>query len=957
MTTFYRIIRYVALLTALVSATSCLNEDLPKDRDGELIEFTFRPALYGGVDSKAIGDACSVDQLRVNVYQSDSQGLSQKESQTLAWSQVQKEGISLRLNGDKAYKIIFWAEDKDNTAYRIGADGTVSADYSRYLNAGFSSMEELDAFYATQDITPGQSETDRKVVLKRPFAQLNFVDTTRPEAGTHTAIVTYHSIPVSFNPFTGAVATTDAANDSDDLKFTFTDFPDEVLYANGKEYHYVSCNYIFASSQGTSKVTCTVEFSKDGKALSSHEFKGSDALTVQQSKKLNMIDYLVPEPEKWSHWNGKYPSVSTLTADPDNSDCYIIDDAEDIAWLSNADNAESLGKGKTFRLETGIDMGHKPSQKSMKLPEGSTFDGNGHTIKGIKMMTGLFGDVAKNLTVRNLTIDDAIVYGTTNSHKGIIANTLSGTSTLKDVTVVNSSVSTMKGAVGGMVGYISRKSASDRSEAMTVVFDGCKIIDTDIESEGKEGYFVGLFRGYDNGETLQFKDNCSVEYSANRPSLESYIIEGNEAVWTAGNDFTRYNAWLGSEECYRGKVYFEGTRFIAKWDGATRITPLLADPVYDDSAEYKVKAGTRYYMIYSAFDLAGARKASSTPMALYFKESVDMNGQGKDGKFYVPKEFANRKCESTDDNYFKPFSYIRNIDGQNNTIYNLALYSKAVTDSSYVSAFIQSVQKDSVTVHKNLVFRNCNSVAPPVQRKGSQAGQDLSHGAIFIYNTGTTFTGTPTYTMDNIHVYDSQVFTLQQSGIIAGIISRGNVSNCTVNNCYIENYKCEVTHELFEKNVTIAGNDIRIYAYFYSYGEIGGLSGMVRGQSTLTNCHVRNTTIHAYGEDDKEADMSADGTLGKLAIASAKGLGFFLVPGRHVSTLIGDIRTYYGETITISGCTVDSATKCTADHDKHNNSFPYLGQAYYIQFGDTKGTVNINGQTLTLADGNKNTDR
>ena len=197
-----------------------------------------------------------------------------------------------------------------------------------------------------------------------------------------------------------------------------------------------------------------------------------------------MIDYLVPEPEKWSHWNGKYPSVSTITADPDNSDCYIIDDAEDIAWLSNADNAESLGKGKTFRLETGIDMGHKPSQKSMKLPEGSTFDGNGHTIKGIKMMTGLFGDVAKNLTVRNLTIDDAIVYGTTNSHKGIIANTISGTSTLKDVTVVNSSVSTMKGAVGGMVGYISRKSASDRSEAMTVVFDGCKVIDTDIESEG-----------------------------------------------------------------------------------------------------------------------------------------------------------------------------------------------------------------------------------------------------------------------------------------------------------------------------------------------------------------------------------------------------------------------------------------------------------------------------------------
>ena len=211
--------------------------------------------------------------------------------------------------------------------------------------------------------------------------------------------------------------------------------------------------------------------------------------------------------------------------------------------------------------------------------------------------------------------------------------------------------------------------------------------------------------------------------------------------------------------------------------------------------------------------------------------------------------------------------------------------------------------------------------------------------------------------MDNIHIYDSKVFALQHSGVLAGIVSRGKISNCSVNDCYIENYKCTKSSEQFKKNVEILGNKITISAEFYSYGEIGGLFGNVRRQSYITNCHVRGTTIHAYGEPDKEADMTSDGLVGMGAIAAAKGLGFYKVPGRHVSTMIGDIRTHNGETITITNCTVDAATKCTAEEYNHNSLVPYIGQAYYIQFGDTKGTVLVDGYSLTLADGNKNTNR
>ena len=153
------------------------------------------------------------------------------------------------------------------------------------------------------------------------------------------------------------------------------------------------------------------------------------------------------------------------------------------------------------------------------------------------------------------------------------------------------------------------------------------------------------------------------------------------------------------------------------------------------------------------------------------------------------------------------------------------------------------------------------------------------------------------------------------------------------------------------------GNDIEISANFYSYGEIGGLFGNVRRESNIVNCHVRGTTIHAYGEPDKEADMTSDGWLGQLGIAAVKAAGYYLIPGRHVSTMIGDIRTLIGETITITGCTVDAATRCTAEHQMHNSSYPFIGQAYYLEHDDTQGKVIVDGHELTLANGNKNTKR
>ena len=945
-------INIIFILAIIASSISCIKED--GIQITEETGVTFSPIIDSELKTKAIGDGAGINQLRVAVYL-DAGGLEHMYTNTLSWSDAKSNGVTLNLMSGKSYKVLFWAENRSNTAYDITDEGKIRVNYDGYVNGGFSKMEQMDAFYAVASVTPGQGSSSRNITLSRPLAQLNFADKeAQPEIGRHRTELTFHSLPVAFDPFTGAIT----IDSSRDVTFVFTDYPSESLNVNGQYYFYASSNYFFAF--GTS-VTATLNFKQmDGTSIYTHEFKGSNSILLDKNKITTVLGSIVVPPSSWNVWDGTVPKTSTLTQDTSNPDIYIIDAADDIAWLGVKANASSIGTDKTLKFEANIDMGGKDGQKSLQLPAGTVVDGNGHILKGIKLTSGIFYN-ATRLTVRNLIVDNAeIAYtGTSTIHSGVLVNNLLGSSSFVNVTVKNSSVSSPTGNAGGMVGYISRTSKSSREEKLSVVFDNCHVKNTTIEGNNHEGYFVGMLRGYDNGEELLFKENCSASPASGADPLNSYIMEGNDAVMVAGTNFTKFNAWLGAEECYRGMVYFGQKRFIAKWDGENTVTPLLADPAFDDSDEFKVTSGTRRYVIYSAFDLAGARKATASPLGLYFKEDVDMNGQGKDGKYHVPAEFSNSSCESKDDNYFKRFSYVRHLDGQNHSIYNLGLHSRAVNDTAYVSAFIYSVQKDSITVHKNLNFRNCCSASPVLTKTSSTTGktQDLSYGTIFLYNAGYSKAGEPTYTMDNIHIYDSKVFALQHSGILAGIVSRSRISNCSVNDSYIENYKCQKSLEPFVKNVEIMGSNISISANFYSYGEIGGLFGNVRRQSYITNCHVRGTTIHAYGENDKDADMDSDGLVGMAAIASAKALGFFKVPGRHVSTLIGDIRTHSGETITISNCTVDAATKCTADQHHHNSLVPYIGQAYYIQFADTKGTVIVNGNTLTLADGNKNTNR
>ena len=773
----YQYIRSLILAFAILSFSACSNDDYLQQTMGENVSVTFRPTLKGELNTRAIGDAAGIDRLTIVVYEG-TQTLSKKLSYSEDWDIAKRNGITLTLIEGHSYKILFWAENSVNTAYTLTNDGKITVDYNGYIDGGFAKMEEMDAFCGTSSITVGSKKNENKQIeLSRPLAQLNFADnTTLPEQGTHQTVVTFHGVPTSFNPFTGILEMSNT-----DVVFTFADFPAETLSVDGSSYYYLSSNYFFAPQTGTiSNMSATIDLQNtDG--ISIKEIEVPD-ITLEKNKKTNILGSIVQQPETWSVWDGEIPKESTLTTDPENQNRYIIDEADDVAWLSVQENAQSLAANSTFIMTVDVDMNNGSGLAAIQLPSGSILDGDGHTIKGLQLENALLGDVT-DITVKNLTIEETTVANTSAdvTHVGVLVNTLKGSNTFSNIHIKSSSVSTQNGAAGGIVGYISRKDPNNREETLTVTFDDCHVTETTVSGTQSEGHFVGLLRGYDYNETLQFNSNCTLTLSATVRSAGDFVSpyrEGNEGTWLANNDYSKYDGWLGDEECYRGTVMYGNNRFIPCWDGITKITPLT-----DGTTK----------LIYSAFDLASLQ--GSGHAAVTFKEDVDLGGD-----------------RATNKNPFTPISTISTLDGGDKTIYNLY-----INVTNWIGAFIGA--SSGTTSHKNLNFSNSSVLVKP------SSGSELAYAAtLCAYIEGS-------YTAENIKIDNAYVLGISKSGGLNGYVTSGTTfytaKQCSVNNLRLENSYLHLTGETFAAS-----------------GEMGGLVGFIQQSALVESCSVTNSVIN-----------------------------------------------------------------------------------------------------------------
>lgn len=759
------------LLVAVLPLLASCSEDVfePAAGDGSSAAVTFRASIDTGIQSRAISDGTGADRLLVAVYEGETPAETYRKDCVLDTALT--SGIELRLLSGHSYKVLFWAYDGDNTAYKVSDQGVITAEYKDYLAGGFVKMEQLDAFYAVSEISVSGDKSE-SVTLTRPFAQLNIADNlTRPERGTHRSEVTFESVATSFNALTGEVA-----GETRNLTFSFEDFPEETL-TSGSDTYYIATNYLFVPASGKVSATCRLKQTAGGSVITERVIPD---IALTANKRTNVFGSLVQQPEDM--WDG----IKLTEPGKDGQNRYVIDEASDLAWL--VQHGSTLEQNRTFVFTKDLNMADK-TLSPVVLPQGSTIEGGGHTIKNLSMNGGgLFGN-ATNLTVKELTVDKIAIKNADN-HTGALVNTLKGNGAFSSVTVKNATVATTNGAAGGMVGYVVRKSEKDRNETLTLTFNGCRVESTSVSGTRSEGKFVGLLSGYELKESVSFAADCSVSDDVTVADFASPYTEGNEGAWLATNDYTKYNGWLGDEDYNRGTVNYGGVRFIPCWDGKKKVPPLEEN-------------GTK--LIYSAFDLAALQGGSHS--AVTFKEKVDLGGDG------------------ADKNLFSPISNIAKLDGENHSLYNLNIYK-----DSWVVGFVTGTGGE--TEHKNLHF-----ISPSVRAKMASDANNIYVATLCPYVEHK-------YSVENVTITDGYVLGLGKLGGLIGFVTSWATGPLSVKKCTLSKTTIE--------NIKSSAEDSFMGVKFNPQGEVGGLIGFIQNiAATISDCTVKNCTMNCYGQDNK----------------------------------------------------------------------------------------------------------
>ena len=900
-------ILYIGVLMMFLAG--CQDEGIFTAEEDEQVSLTYRIKLDDEMYSRAIGDGSQIDELVVGVFETINNQKKQVMRKVIPVSGLSAI-VTLELFKTRTYDLVFWAQKANNGVYNTDDLSQIKINYDSFSKTqaeGFG----LDAFYEVRTGVKVSEPGSPSVTLTRPFAQLGFGvygSDVEKEKISSVKITVNSTLYTGFKPLeTGEKV---VEGDAQSYTFTFTDFGDksQTFSIHGKDYTYLTANYFLVPTTSTeTKIGGSVRFlDVNGSPISTFDFTDAPLLLntrVNIGKGLTEV------------WDGV--EIEALP-EPENGIIHI-ENTKQLAYLIQNGLEGDSEESKKVLLTKDLNMNYLPVNRSDEyVLENIEFDGGGHTLYNLG--SSLF-NVASNISVTNLNVvgtEDENV-----THVGTLVNTLVGSGRFTGVTISDSRITAENGAAGGLVGYIVRSDEDNPDESLEVIFDDCHVQHTTTDGSITEGYFVGLFSGYDEGEVLIFKDNCSLTTSANRAAedVSSYYVNANKATWLKDTDFSPYDGWLGKEKYYRGIVRFgyvdennKGIQFIPKWDGTTKVEPL--------------KDGNTI-LIYSAFDLATLQGA--TPTAVTFKKNVDL-GSHK----------------------FKPIYSVQTLEGENNTVYNLTVLMEK--HDGMGAAFIQSAPTGKVNVsHKNLILigadvKNYHDTSLyPAFGVTNDGGAGNAYGGIFISKANSC----ESYTIDNIHVKDSKLYAVCKMGGIIGqsVGTKLYMSNCSVDNCIIQNYQPNVP------NYYVLGDDsqpwmvksslyINLLQWWYTNGEAGGLIGFLQNSdSDIDNCSVTNTQINCSGQDNKTvvANVYSEKQFDKnnlwKANKSITAKGETTIAGRHVNQFIGDVVSY-SSTEGGTNYTVD-ITNYTVSGNSYNGTLAESTDKYNHQYdksGDKYGT-------------------
>lgn len=493
-------------------ATSCAKDTLEMAATGDEAVVTFALGLENSVSTRAISDGTGANMLVYQLYDANGNVLPAFE-QVVDKDVAFPYNLELRLIKGQTYKIAFWAQNKDCTAYNTEDLKAVTVDYN-----GMNNDETRDAFFSVETFTvSGQPLSS---TLRRPFAQLNLGATVEDyEAALEVDFnivkskVVINKVPTTLNLLTGE--TTGEATVSYDFGATPTVAADyktstEMLNVKVKtdqssaavatDFAYLSMSYVLAPAEKTTldNVTFTLRPQSGDDIVIS---QGLTNVPIQRNWRTNVLGSFLTTVQTWNiiidpEYNGDYTIPEdfadiladgvTYKKDEENKPVFRISSAAGLKWFADAvggKKASDLAKCKygannqstvaqnfanaTVILTNDIDLSGSNWTPISSAGNGfnGTFDGGNNTISNMTVVkkNALWAGLFESLTgtVKDLKMQGVNI--TAAGKAGAIAGGTYGNISNCHVTNATITISAYAGSdgvydegndLGGIVGFL-----------------------------------------------------------------------------------------------------------------------------------------------------------------------------------------------------------------------------------------------------------------------------------------------------------------------------------------------------------------------------------------------------------------------------------------------------------------------------------------------------------------------
>ena len=413
----------LAAMTLLCS-TSCSNDEFEAGEGQAKVNFAVN--VESGLESRAISDGTQADKLVYAVFDNNGTRVS-------GIQKVEKTGVSFPTNETlilakgQTYKIVFWAQDADCSAYTVDDNMNLTVDY-----AGGNNDESRDAFYASVSYFV-EGDGSMNVVLKRPFAQINVGENKDDFNAAKAAGLEIVNSSVKVTSAANVMNLLDGTVSGDvNVEYTEAAVPTEDLTVEGSAYKYLSMSYILVNdaTTGAAKATTGVEYTlntNDGRNITLAN--GLENIPVQRNYRTNILGSFLTgnvtfnitiDPiydGEYTNWDGNVQPATVNAAGE-----YEVATAAQLAWVAQQVNTGATTfSGKVVKLTSDIDLfGAKWTAIGalVSYPGNTfagTFDGQTHVISnmGVSESTpkyataGLFGSTTgtiKNVTLKNVNV-------------------------------------------------------------------------------------------------------------------------------------------------------------------------------------------------------------------------------------------------------------------------------------------------------------------------------------------------------------------------------------------------------------------------------------------------------------------------------------------------------------------------------------------------------------------------